>query len=324
MINLTDEIKDLKPYFKENNIAIFLSITSSWVNIAGVTIASIIKHANENNNYDIIILENGIEGKLKNKLKKYQRKNVSIRFINISDVFCEKCFNLTHLGVSVLYRLLAPKIFKNYKKILFIDSDTILLKDIANIFNNNIHNFHIGVVKELGIINCFYFENKEYYDKYCGIKNIKNYFNAGVILFNIEQINECSCDISEKWLDMAQEKYYKFCDQDILNIYYDNNPDKIKFLSHVNNYYFSVAFYKKMPKMILEDYKKYEKDAIIYHYIGLVKPWKQLFKCPKSFIWWRYAISSLFFKNILLDYFNFITKGFFRKLRLTLLMLKCR
>lgn len=303
MINLTDEIKDFKPYFKENNIAIFLSITSKWTNIAGVTLASIVKNANKGNNYDIIILENGIEDIRKNKLLEYKRKNISIRFINVSD--CLSKFNLQinpNLTIATFYRLLAPVLFKNYTKILYTDTDTIFLKDAANVFNNDISEYHIGVVRELGIIHYSSKSNPKYYKEYCGIKNIENSFNAGVILFNVEKINSDDNNLCEKWLNMGEEKYYTYSDQDILNIYYDRNPEKITFLSHINNYYFSVAFYKKMPENVLKDYKKYEKDAIIYHYIGLVKPWKQLFKCPKSFIWWKYAIFSLFFKEIIYNY----------------------
>ena len=46
------------------------------------------------------------------------------------------------------YRLFMPAIFSQYDKMLYLDSDTIVCKDLSQLYNNDIDNFYAGVIKE--------------------------------------------------------------------------------------------------------------------------------------------------------------------------------
>lgn len=302
--------KELQPAFENNNIAICLSTTPDWVKIAGVTITSIKKHANRKNNYDIVILEENVSEEDKKRLKNFNSKNFSIRFFNLSKYLNNITLTLNQeLSIAAFYRLLVPDVFSGFNKILYIDIDTVLKKDIADVYNQNISNYQIGAVRDLHVINNIYPKNKEYFDDYCNLKDINNYFNSGVLLFNIQKMSE-NKNIVDEFLQIAQTKYFRYSDQCVLNIYYDKNRNLIKMLDYTNNYYFSRYCFDKFPSSILHDYLKYKPNIKILHYISYTKPWKDISKSLFAGTWWYYALFSPFFKEICIEWFDFNFKKY--------------
>ena len=79
----------LKPAFTENNIPVVITASNQYAPYAGVFIQSLINHAADNNNYDIIVLEREISDSNKSLLKLLinEHSNISIRFHNPSVFF---------------------------------------------------------------------------------------------------------------------------------------------------------------------------------------------------------------------------------------------
>ena len=309
MITL-NKAEELQPAFLNNNIAICLSSTPDWVKIAGVTITSIKKHANRKNNYDIVILEENVSEEDKNRLEKYNSKNFSVRFFNLDEYLKSINFILNpDLTVAAFYRLLIPNIFKNYKKVLYIDIDTILQKDIANVYFSNIEEYQIGAIKDFHIIYNLYPKNKSYFENDCNLDDINNYFNSGVLLFNIEKMLK-NKNIVDEFLQIAYSRYFKYSDQCVLNIYYNKNKKLLKLLDNTNNYYFSKKMFKRFSKKFLLKYLKLKSKANILHYLSTDKPWRDISKSLYAGTWWYYALFSPFFKEICIEWFNFNFKKY--------------
>ena len=100
--------------------------------------------------------------------------------------------------------------FPYLERILYLDSDTLIFKDLSNIYNLNFnHNFILGA---------------QAHDKYIMKKfnlKLKVLVNAGVILFNIKKIRKYNKDIELLYFTMKNSKKFKYPEQDSINIVFN-------------------------------------------------------------------------------------------------------
>ena len=136
--------EELLPAFEDNNISICFSTDKNYVPYLSTAIQSIIENTSNKYNYDIVILENGIEKYQKHKIltQIHEYKNISIRFKNINCLL-SKYGELINSSMAwytpaIYYRYFVQDVFKNYKKVLYLDCDISLLKDIAILYNTDL------------------------------------------------------------------------------------------------------------------------------------------------------------------------------------------
>lgn len=302
----------LRPAFKKNNIAIVLSCDKNYVNYLGVAITSLLANANKMYNYDIVILQSNISiWQQKEILSIANEDNHSIRFIDIenilSDKLLDKFFVIGHFSKAVYYRFFIPYIFQNYQKIVYIDTDLIVNHDISELYNTDLSsNFLIAAVKDVEMMrltlnridNGFWYD---YVTNKLDIRNIENYFNSGVLIFNIQQmITENSLEAFLNTLDRIENPV--LVDQDILNIVCEN---RVKFLDLKWNVLYQIPIWdknwkNKLPCSILNEYIESRHKPYIIHYAGAVKPWFQ----PNNDLasdFWFYARKTIFYERIIFD-----------------------
>ena len=111
-----------------------------------------------------------------------------------------------------------PFLFPYLEKILYLDTDTLIFKDLSELFNLNFnHNFILGSQA-----------TDKYIIKKFNIK-VKVYINAGVLLFNIKKIRRHNKDFELLYYTMKNSKKLKYPEQDSINIIF--NP-KIRLLPY--------------------------------------------------------------------------------------------
>ena len=164
-----------------------------------VTLKSLIENSNKNNYYEICIFETEILERNKEKLLSMTTDNINIKFINVTkyirNVDKIKFFIHRHFSVEAYYRIFIPRIFKNFNKILYLDTDIIILDDIANLYNSNTNNKMLSAVLDIEIIRAVYNKSfakhkitfTNYLTNDIKLKNIYNYFQSGVLLFDIKK-----------------------------------------------------------------------------------------------------------------------------------------
>lgn len=284
----------IKPAFYENVVPICFSANDKYIPMLSVEIESIVKHSSEKINYDIVILTTGIKDENKVKLLSMisTYPNFSIRFVDVSpyiygyNFYLESDISNTKYSSEIYFRVLAPAIMADYKYVIFLDADLVVLDDIANILSYNFGNNMIGAVRDYeGIANCYAnnYERTKYRITEIGITNFDDYFISGVIVMNISAFNQKFS--AKELLDLAISKNWKQYDQDLLN-YLCKNSVKIigaewDFVEDIN------GTYKEMPKHLFDEYIQSEEKPKIIHYSGARKPWKRNSKYSKIF--WDYA-----------------------------------
>ena len=106
-----------------------------------------------------------------------------------------------------------------------------------------------------------------------GLKNPYNYFNAGVVLFNLLNIQDKQ-DYVER-LKKAFSKPLKWQDQDVLNIVFE---DRVKFIPWIWNMQYHLVFSNREcigieDNNLMQDFLNASKSPNIIHYTSPVKPW---------------------------------------------------
>lgn len=201
-----------------------------------------------------------------------------------------------HLSIETVYRLVIADILPQYDKIVYLDCDTIILKDIALLCMQDIGDSVLGAVR--GRIN-------ESLAEYC--RNTlevapSEYFNAGVLIVNARQFKKQ--DIQGKCFALlnSRGRDFKMHDQDVLNIACQN---QVMFLDQRWNFrWMHIAF--NMRPLLFEnglDLDEVMSDSCIIHYNGGIKPWARP-DIEMAEYFWRYARNSIYYEEILLKNFK--------------------
>lgn len=294
---------EILPKFNKNSIPIVFLASNYFVPYLAVTLKSIKENSDINDNYDIIILTRDMDSKNKKRLESlYSENNFSIRFLEI--VFDKNFYTEGHVTIETYMRILLPKILKNYEKVLYLDCDLIVNRNLAELYNTNIENYCLGAVKDYTIqafVNNSKRPDRQYINKELKIKDVYSIFNGGVLLLNIKNIDSNYEDII---FNMLCKNKYRYFDQDVLNIYFQ---DKVFYLDAKWNFtpftYSNIA-YKYIPKKsrdILDCLN--HKNIGIVHYNSNIKPWFYPSE-PFSDIWWTYAKKTPYYELIIKNMIN--------------------
>ena len=272
---------ELLPAFPQNNVAIALAANDYFVPYLAVTIASIVKNSTLQNNYDIIVLSEFIseanQKLLLQLITKY--KNISLRFVSPKkriDNFSPYLHG--HFGhIETYYRLILPDILSQYQKVLYLDSDMVVCADVAQLFNENVDGVLLAACHDAdtaGLYNGWQKERKSYSDKILGLQSPYQYFQAGTILFNLDEFRKAFK--TKDLLDFASGKKWLLQDQDVLNKLCEGRVKYVDMAWNVMVDYNGIRITQIIalaPQWLNKMYMEARKAPKIIHYAGPQKPW---------------------------------------------------
>lgn len=216
----------------------------------GVAITSVLLN-NLSSHFDVHIITNFMEEKLKQKLdtlSKNYKCSFHLYIINNLDKI-SKLKVSDHVSNATYYRLIMAEILpKHIDKILYLDSDVVVISPLEELYNIDLENYFIAASGFSGTL----------------VKS--KGFNSGVMVVNLEKWrNE---QISTKVIDFATQNRDKlpYHDQSALNRVIKQN-----YLIIDRKWNFQVDL---SPRKIQKpDDNIALKNARIIHYIGSSKPW---------------------------------------------------
>ena len=274
-------------------IPIILATDENYVPQTSVTIISILEN-NKNLFFDIYILvpfKFQVETEKKFALIKEQYKNFDITYIEMKDAFSDAKLNIKHITSPTFYRLMAPSLFPQYRKVIYLDSDVIVEGNIGEFFNIDISGYYIAGVKA----PAYHFSKNVNYCKENGLPAIDQYINAGVIIMNLELLRENNME--EIFIKLSK-KGFRGQDQDILNgaCYGHIKILEYKYNCMINKY---ENITKQLKKVIpLEEIYEAYNEPVIVHYADRKKPWNNL-NSALADRWWKYATLSPFLEYMI-------------------------
>ena len=256
----------------ETTINVGCVANDKYAQHAGVMLCSLLENTKYRNKVKIFFVDSGLSQNNKNNLQFLVNSyGARVSFIKVNK---KKFSNLKicgHLGLETYYRF---SLFddKNISRILYLDSDMVILDDISKLFSINFQEKIILAVKELAVS-----QDKI---KSLNIPSNGSYFNAGLLLVDCEQWRKK--EITKKLILFMQKnsKKIEWGDQDGLNaILFRSWKELNPTWNVINNAYFKYFFFS--PAARYENFNRRKVGSIIHnariiHYAGWggeMKPW---------------------------------------------------
>ena len=270
-----------------NTIPIAMATDNNYIMPTIVAMTSILENRNSDTKIDFYMMLSGeVPQDSKNKILSLQKKylNCNITLIDMKDKLKELFIN-KYLTTATYYRLMLPSLLPHLDKVLYLDVDIIVRKDLSELFNYNIDNFYLsGVLAYNGNskLNRFKWRLNNiktdfYMQKYGGDIYKKSYINAGVMVVNLNKMRKDN--IEPKLLDCAKSYNFLTHDQCALNM---------------------VCYGKILNIPPIYNTTSVDNDnsnQVIVHYLGKDKPWSSP-ESKNADLWWEYAQKTDYFKEI--------------------------
>ena len=200
----------------------------------------------------------------------------------------DKVKTFRYITKSAFFKLSLGDYFPNLNKIIYLDCDVIVYKDLVNLYE---HNFNGNLMLA---IPSFFRGNKLIANKF--------YYNSGVLLLNLKKMREI--EFNKKVLEILNSGFIdifnKWNDQAIINkFFYDyigrmeaEYNSKIDLFKSNSVYYSKKNDYFNLINLIYS-----EKYPSIYHYTGKKKSYN--IKRKRSDDWWYYAKKGKYLETLL-------------------------
>lgn len=226
-------------------------IDNSYAEQLCVTLASVLKNDKYNTFFNIYVLDGGISDKNKEKICRLKDfKPFNIEFIKIDISLFDKSPVRYHLKALNYARILLPSLL-TCDKVLFLDCDLLVLDDLTDFYNEDFENKYACVVKER-------LSDESFFKRHIKELRLKSYFNAGVMLLNLEKMRKHNIqELCFKFLSEQPDKIV-LLDQCVLNFAFNDN---VKFIATRYNYQYKLNVSKKI------------KNPAIIHFVGKEKPY---------------------------------------------------
>lgn len=269
----------------ENNldvIPIFFAIDDGYVPFLAVALESLIENSSKQYYYSIKVLYTNISEENKKKINKYKRENVNIEFVDLNYYIKkvkDKLYTRDYYTNTTYFRLFIANLYPQYNKAIYLDSDIVVLGDIAELYNQDIGDNLVAAAPDDVIQTIKVFQ--EYAEKVVGVADYRNYFNAGILLMNLDEFRKF--DFQDKFLYLLETiKFTVAQDQDYLNRLCKG---KVKIIDKA---------WDKMP-IANDDFD--DKDLKIIHYNLADKPWHYDNIRYKDYFW-KYAKKTEYYNEI--------------------------
>jgi lipopolysaccharide biosynthesis glycosyltransferase len=250
-------------------ISICCTINSSYARHFGVMCTSLFEN-NLASRFQIFLVYDNLKKKDKSRIDQlFLRYKQSIIYLPFHQGGLVEQYPLSnHASPANYYRLFMPEILPiGLEKVLYLDCDLLVLKDINPLWNMDNHSkeYQVWAMPEGTTVEKA---------KALGIDNPDDYYNSGVMLINLRKWREEQ--LRDRFLKFIQDNSEKieFWDQDVLNV--------------ICNKYGKISSYWNTKIVdILET-----NNIGIIHFAGIFKPWHKESKYPLKNLYFQYLHKS--------------------------------
>jgi lipopolysaccharide biosynthesis glycosyltransferase len=195
-----------------------------------------------------------------------------------------------HISRATYYRLLLPTVAPpELGKILYLDSDIVVHRDLTELWNVRLGEHPLAAVFDVGV------DAREFSTRWQLPYGGQHYFNAGILLLNLDLIRaESSFGRAMDLLEKHRERM-TWMDQDALNVVFWGRWLALDPRWNVQrNMLFSYMPWYVDGSLIPE-----RKKPFIVHFTTDVKPWLPNTDHPYAWLYWRALAHTPFFADVL-------------------------
>lgn len=175
-----------------------------------------------------------------------------------------------HVSLAALFKFFLPALLPDLSRVVYIDSDVLVLDDLSPLWETCLDGVYAGVVKDSQSVVGW-----DNHLKWLGFRH-EAYFNSGVMLLNLDLMRRDG--IPARLMDYRIRGRNRFMDQDALNVVFG---DRVKYLPmrwNCLNWLFNSCTIPQLKALFGEDQvadtpeENFDRAAIL-HIGGSEKPW---------------------------------------------------
>lgn len=281
------------------------SINKSYLPYFSVMVSSVFRHRDPARRYYLHVLSFDVTESDLHDAVPYQTDSFKLSVLDVSEL--NKRLAGYHFGSQFgpecVFRLGLIDLLPSVDKVLYLDSDLVVLKDISALFDVDIQKSCLAAALDIGSIGMVSGYDLREADRLqrLGIDNSHSYFNSGVLLMNLSELR-MSTSLNEllSWIVDFEPEYP---DQDCLNRFFSNRTLR---LSMRWNVLFDsegirvkdIAAYA--PEPLFRQYLDERNDPSIFHFAGPYKPWMRY--VDGSQLFWSEARFSPLYELVVANY----------------------
>ena len=205
----------------KEEIPIFFAIDDNYAPFFAVALTSLLDNASKDYFYKIYVLTTSLRKEYADRLRlivdDMAVDNASIDFVSMKDEMEKSAgtFHLRHYYSRETYcRIFIPRVFPQYDKVLYLDSDIVVLGDISKLFRTELGSNLVAAASEEVMVD--YDVYGTYVEKTLGVWR-HDYFSAGVLLINAKRYREENIEM--KFIDLLNAYTFRVTqDEDYLNV----------------------------------------------------------------------------------------------------------
>ena len=258
------------------SINICFCIDENYVCQLGAVLLSLVD-SNKQNNVNVFVLSNGVTEQSKQRLAKTIEniESFTINFVDSQDKTVNELEAGGHISSATYIRFEIPTLLTQLDKVFYLDADLVITDDLTEFWNVELEDNYVAAVEN------------PFFDRYkpLGISPQFGYFNAGVLLMNLNRWRESNIKTQAvDFLNKNKTECVMF-DQDALNAVFQGKWKKVPLRWNLQTIYLQRK--KDLPELKEEITNAYNSPGII-HYSSSSKPWDFLDPHPKSYIFHQY------------------------------------
>lgn len=265
----------------QNVIPIFYACDDNFVKYTVVSFQSMKEHASRDKKYCIHVLHTNISKEMQDVMYAMQDEQFQVCFDDVTEYLKsinDKLPLRDYYSKTTYFRLFIAEMFPEYDKAIYIDSDTVVLGDMAEVYAFELGENYVGAAREQVMIQTDVYGT--YVEKVLGIDR-NEYFNAGMLVINCRQFR--AQHVLDQFVELLH--VYNFVvtqDEDYLNLICKNNVFWLP--QQWNTEVFGTIDYP-------------EESFGVLHYIMVSKPWHYK-DCRLGEYFWTYANKTVCYKEI--------------------------
>ena len=199
-------------------VTIFYACDDRYIPYLSVSLRSLIENSDGQTDYDVIILHSGVSAANKAAIRGIATENVKVRFADVSDRLRPLAARLSlrdYYSLSIYYRIFIPSLFPEKKKAVYLDSDTVVLSDIAELYRTELCGKMVAAGSDAVVAREDVFIG--YAEEGVGVP-YRRYFNSGVMVMDLEEMRRQ--DVQGSFTRLLSTYHFNtICpDQDYLNV----------------------------------------------------------------------------------------------------------
>ncbi len=247
-------------------VDVVLITDANYLDFTRVAIKSAVETKCPNSKYNFYVMTMDVSDSDVSALKNLEKSDVKVEVLPQKEV---DLFYIreTHVSKTSLLKYYIANVLPNLDKVLFVDSDILVMHDLNSIFKTDLTDKYLGAVKDPS----WFFENMHVVELNLEYRGF--YFNSGVMLMNLKKIRDDN--LLAKLEDYTNNNFRTYMDQDAFNVVVENNVVLLPVEANTMNFFFEHNDMKTLSNFYNRNWKSYEDvfaNATILHFASSKKP----------------------------------------------------